>query len=148
MTGWIFVSLAAVAGGALAVQAAINAVLAGGAGHPFWAAAISNSIGLLALLLVGGLFRAPLPTLGAVSALPWWAWLGGAVGAVYVASSIVVIPKLGAATLVALVVTGQMLTSLALDHFGAFGLQEQGLTLWRAAGALLLIAGVVLIRQS
>ncbi len=56
------------------------------------------------------------------------------------------IPKLGAATLVALVVAGQMLTSLALAHLGAFALQEQALTVWRACGALLLIAGVVLIR--
>lgn len=146
MTVWLFVGLAFLAGAALSIQAAMNAVLAGGAGHPLWAAVISFSVGLIALLLVGAVARAPLPALGMVSVLPWWAWIGGALGAVYIASSIIVIPKLGAASLVALVVAGQMLTSLALDHFGAFGLQEQGLTIWRAFGALLLIAGVVLIR--
>ena len=146
MTAWALFALAAAAGAALTIQAAINGVLGEGTSHPLWAAAISNSVGLIALLALGALIRAPLPTLGALAALPWWAWTGGAVGAIYVASSIVVIPKLGAATLVALVVAGQMLTSLVLDHFGALGLQEQALTATRACGALLLIAGVVLIR--
>ncbi len=146
MTVWLFVALAFSAGAALSIQAPINAVLSGGVGHPLWATVISFSVGLIGLLLVGAVIRAPLPVLSVAGALPWWAWIGGLMGAIYVASSIVVVPKLGAATLVALVVAGQMLTSLALDHFGAFGLQEQGLTVWRACGALLLIAGVVLIR--
>ncbi len=72
----------------------------------------------------------------------------GVFGAVYVTASIAAVPRLGAATLIALVITGQMLTSLVLDHFGAFGLQEHGLTIWRAVGALLLIVGVVLIRTA
>ena len=146
MTAWPFVVLAILAGIALPIQAAINAVLARGAGDPLWASVISFSVGLLVLLLVCVLFRAPWPVLAGLSALPWWAWIGGALGAVYVASSIIVIPKLGAATLVALIVAGQMLASLLLDHFGALGLPEQGINAWRILGASLLIGGVVLIR--
>jgi transporter family-2 protein len=147
MTAWVFVAMALMAGAALSLQVAINAVLAKGTGHAVWAAAISFFVGLTALLLIGTLSRARLPSLSVAGGLPWWAWVGGLLGAIYVVSTIVVIPKLGAATLIALVVAGQMLTSLVLDHFGAFGLQEQGVTVWRAAGAVLLVAGVVLIRM-
>ena len=94
----------------------------------------------------GAGIRAPLPALAALGALPWWAWFGGALGALYVALSIIVIPKLGAAALFAFIVAGQMLASLLLDHIGAFGLPIQELNLWRLSGALLLVAGVVLIR--
>jgi transporter family-2 protein len=147
VTAWPFVALAILAGVALPLQAAINAVLARSTGNPLWASAISFSVGLIALLLVCSVIRAPWPALAGVAALPWWAWTGGALGALYVASSIIVIPKLGAATLVALVVAGQMLASLFLDHFGALGLPQQGINAWRILGATLLIGGVVLIRR-
>ena len=146
MTAWPFVALAILAGIALPIQAAINAVLARGTGDPLWASVISFSMGLLGLLLVCAAVRVPWPALAGMSALPWWAWTGGLLGAVYVASAIVVIPKLGAATLVALVVAGQMLASLLLDHFGAMGLPVQEVSVWRLLGAGLLIGGVVLIR--
>jgi len=148
VTVWTAITIAMIAGAALSLQAPINAVLAKGTGHPLWAAAISFGVGLIALLMVGAASRTPLPMLSTTGALPWWAWVGGMMGAFYVASAIFVIPKLGAGTLVALVVAGQMLTALLLDHFGAFGLQEQGVTIWRAAGAVLLVAGVVLIRTA
>ena len=147
MTAWPFIALAILAGAALPLQAAINAVLGHGTGNPLWASAISFLIGLIAILLVCGVIRAPWPALTGVAALPWWAWTGGALGAVYVASSIIVIPKLGAATLVALVVAGQMLAALFLDHVGALGLPQQGINAWRILGALLLIGGVALIRR-
>ncbi len=148
MTLWLLIALAFLAGAALSIQAPINAVLAGGVGHSLWAAVISFAVGLITLLLICALTRAPLPAPSAANMLPWWAWVGGVFGAVYVTASIAAVPRLGAATLIALVITGQMLTSLVLDHFGAFGLQEHGLTIWRAVGALLLIVGVVLIRTA
>lgn len=146
MTAWLLMLLALVAGAALASQAAINAVLAGGAGNALWASAISFFVGLLVLVLAGLAVRAPWPAMAGLTALPWWAWTGGALGALYVASAIVVVPKLGAATLIALVVAGQMLAALLLDHFGALGLPEQSITIWRLLGACMLIGGVVLIR--
>jgi len=147
VTSWPFITLAVLAGAALPLQAAINAVLGRGAGNPLWASAISFIVGLLAILLVCALARAPWPALPGISALPWWAWTGGALGAIYVTSSIIVIPKLGAATLVALVVAGQMLASLLLDHFGVLGVPQQEISAGRILGALMLIGGVVLIRR-
>jgi transporter family-2 protein len=80
-----------------------------------------------------------------VAAVPLWAWFGGVLGAFYVASSIVVGPRLGAAALLALIVLGQLLASLVLDHFGWLGFPQHPLTLVRLAGAALLFGGVVLI---
>jgi transporter family-2 protein len=76
----------------------------------------------------------------------WISWSGGFFGAVYIAISILLIPRLGAAMVIALIVAGQMLGSLAFDHFGILGLPVHSLTLTRLAGAALLVTGVVLIR--
>jgi len=76
----------------------------------------------------------------------WWAWTGGFFGAVYIAISIFLVPRLGAAFFVALLVAGQMLASVAFDHFGALGLSEHPIDIPRLIGAVLLVIGVVLIR--
>jgi transporter family-2 protein len=66
---------------------------------------------------------------------------------VYVVASILLLPRLGAATVVAAIVLGQMLASAAFDHLGLFGLARHPMTPARLIGAGLLIAGVVLIRR-
>ncbi len=76
----------------------------------------------------------------------WLTWSGGVFGAVFIAVCILMIPKLGAATTLALIVVGQMIGSLIFDHFGLFGLTAQPATAMRLAGAACLVLGVVLIR--
>jgi transporter family-2 protein len=76
---------------------------------------------------------------------PWWAWLGGAGGAFYVASAVAVAPRLGALNLFAAVVLGQLTCSMMLDHFGVL-YREHHLNAGRIAGVLLLGAGVALVR--
>ena len=76
----------------------------------------------------------------------WMSWTGGIFGAVYITISILLLPRLGAATVIALIVAGQMLASLAFDQFGFLGVPVHPLSVARAAGALFLVAGVVLIR--
>ena len=73
-------------------------------------------------------------------------WSGGLFGAIYIAISILLIPRLGAAIVIGLIVAGQMLGSLAFDHFGLFGIPVHPASLPRLAGAALLITGVILIR--
>jgi transporter family-2 protein len=77
----------------------------------------------------------------------WWGWTGGFFGAVYIVVSILLLPRLGAATVVALIVVGQMLASTAFDNWGAFGLPRHPIDVPRIAGAFLLVAGVFLIRR-
>ena len=74
-------------------------------------------------------------------------WTGGIFGAIFIGSSILLVPRLGAATFIALLVTGQLLGALAFDHFGLFGVPIHEIGLTRLVGAGLLIAGVVLIRM-
>jgi transporter family-2 protein len=82
---------------------------------------------------------------GRLDEIPWWAWLGGAVGAGYVASTVAAAPRLGALNLFVAVIFGQLLCSVVLDHFGVL-YREHGLSAGRAAGVLLVGAGVALVR--
>lgn len=130
----------------LPVQAGVNAQLRLGVGGPIPAALASfivGSVGLAALVLV---LRAPL-ALDRAGSIPWWQWTGGLLGAIYVAASIVLAPRLGAATLIAATVAGQMLASLALDRFGWIGFQPHPLTLPRVVGAVLVVGGVLLVQK-
>ena len=77
---------------------------------------------------------------------PWISWSGGLFGAFFVGIAIVMVPRLGAATTLALIVVGQMICSLAMDHFGLFGVPQHPVSLMKAAGAVFLILGVALIR--
>src|SRR5262245_60557393 len=91
--------------------------------------------------------REPWLSTAAVAKSSAWSWTGGVFGTVYIVVSILLLPQLGAATVVALLVTGQMLGSMAFDHYGLFGLAQHPIDGYRLAGAALLVAGVVLIRQ-
>ena len=79
--------------------------------------------------------------------MPGWVWLGGLLGALYVVGVIYLAPRLGAATMIGFIVTGQLLTSLLLDHFGVVGFPLHPVNGWRILGALLLVTGVILIRR-
>jgi transporter family-2 protein len=68
-------------------------------------------------------------------------------GAFFVTMTIVAVPRLGAMSVMALLIAGQMAVSLVLDHFGWLGVQVHPITPWRILGAALLFAGVVLIRK-
>jgi bacterial/archaeal transporter family-2 protein len=76
----------------------------------------------------------------------WITWTGGIFGAIFIATAILMVPRLGAATVLALVVVGQMLGSLVFDHLGLLGLPRHPASLMRLVGTVFLIFGVVLIR--
>jgi transporter family-2 protein len=143
--GLAFLLLAVAAGGALPFQAGINARLASFVGGPIRASAISFAVGTVVLVLVALVATRGVVSTGRLGSVPWWAWLGGAVGAGYVASAVAAAPRLGALNLFAAVIFGQLLCSVVLDHFGVL-YREQSLSTGRIAGVLLLGAGVVLVR--
>jgi transporter family-2 protein len=141
----VFLVLAAVAGMALPVQAGLNAQLADWVGGPVRAAAISFAVGTLALLAA-----VVVATRGeharSVGDAPWWVWLGGVVGAFYVASVVAAAPRVGAVAVFAAVIAGQLACSLVLDHFGLIGYSEHHVSVGRIAGVACLAAGVTLVR--
>ncbi|NNA93317.1 DMT family transporter [Pseudomonas gessardii] len=140
--------LAVLAGAVVPFQSAINANLGRGLGHPLWATLASLLVSILVLLPVILALRLPLPSLGFISKAPLWMWTGGAFGVCFISLALVLLPKLGASGFIALAMTGQILASLLLDHFGWFGLVERQLTAPRLLGVLMLIAGVALIQFS
>ena len=139
---------AMVAGTLLPTQAGINAQLAKNLGHPLLAASVSFALGTFALLLFTWAFQIPLPEIGRATQAPWYFWLGGLLGVIYLTATIILAPLLGAATMIGLIVAGQMLASIALDHFGLFGYPVHPLGFWRAVGAIFLIVGVATIQRS
>jgi bacterial/archaeal transporter family-2 protein len=136
------------AGAMLPIQFGINAQLARWIESPVRAALVSFIVGALALLLVTIALYRQLPPTTRLGSAPWWVWIGGLFGAFYVLGSVVAAPKLGAVTLVALILAGQAVSSLLVDHFGWVGFEEQPISLGRIGGVLLLAAGVALVRIS
>ena len=105
-------------------------------------------VGTLGLFTLATILRIPWPPLTTLSHSPWWVWLGGLGGAFLVTVTIVAVPKLGATTMFAFFLAGQMLASLILDHFGLLGYPVHPVSLWRVVGVFLLCAGVLLIKNT
>lgn len=135
------------AGGMVAIQAPTNAMLAKAGGSAVLAALISFTIGTAALLAVW-LMSGNRPGTSAFAGLPWYAWIGGLYGAVFVAVAAYAAPKIGVASLITIGIAGQIAMALWLDHIGAMGLTREPINMGRVLGAVLVVAGVVLVRRS
>ena len=150
MTTWIgvfgAVMLGAVAGVSFVIQQAVNADLRASIGSAAWAGFVSYLGGTVCMLVLALVLREAVPAMADIHRSDWWAWTGGFFGTVYIAMSIFLVPRLGAAFFVALLVAGQMVASVAFDHFGALGLSEHSVDIPRLIGAVLLVVGVALIR--
>lgn len=138
--------LALGAGVSVATQQVLNGSLRTALASPAWAGLISYAGGLLTMIAAVIALREQVPSWKTVVEVPWYAWSGGVFGAVFILLAILLLPSLGAATLFALVIAGQVLAAITLDHFGALGLAPHPIGAARLAGAALLIAGVILIR--
>ena len=146
--GLLAAILALLAGVGLPTQAGINAQLGLWTRSSITAALISFAVGTLALGIVTVATATPLPLWSSAATLPWWIWSGGVLGAFFVAASTFIAPQLGATTMLALILAGQIVASVLFDHFGLLGFPFHPLSLQRCIGLLLLIAGVVVIRNS
>jgi bacterial/archaeal transporter family-2 protein len=140
-------ALALVAGASVVIQQVLNANLRSELNSAVWSGFMSYLLGVLCMVGLAIMLREPIPSAGVVARIPWWAWSGGLFGAIFIGLSILVAHQLGAATLIALLVTGQMTASIIIDHFGWLGLTQKPVDLARLIGVGLLIGGVVLIRR-
>ncbi|WP_242140344.1 DMT family transporter [Sphingomonas sp. TREG-RG-20F-R18-01] len=115
--------------------------------NPWLATSISF---MLVLFLTSALFACmprPLPTVGDLASMPWWAPLGGIVGAVAVFAGFLMIQKLGAGPVNGITITANILASLAIDHFGLLRMEQHAMNPMRFLGAALMIGGVTLIAK-
>lgn len=144
---YIFVLLAVIVGFSLASQAGINSQLRVGLNTPIQAAFISFCVGTIVLGLIALRQNAPWFINDGVDGIPWWAWIGGALGAFNIAMSIYLVPKLGALALAISIVGGQIIASLIYDQFGLLGYPKIELNWTRTAGAVMIILGIWLVSR-
>jgi transporter family-2 protein len=140
----LFVPLSLLAGGLLAVQAGANAQLSKATGSPFAATTIQVLIAGTLLFLVA-LVTGTVVAFGSLPTVPWWHAIGGFATAIYVASTILLFPRLGAVMTVGLFIAGQMFASLSLDIWGALGVPRQPPETMAILGTLAVFAGAAAI---
>jgi transporter family-2 protein len=136
----VFVPLSLLAGALLAVQAGANTQLSKATGSPIAATTIQVGIAGTLLLIVAAVTGTAF-ALMSVPAVPWWHAIGGFATAIYVASTILLFPRLGAVVTVGLFIAGQMLASLGLDLLGVLGVPRKPLEISTIMGTLAVLAG-------
>lgn len=113
-----------------------------------WLASLVSFVPIIAFL--GVLFLclpSPLPSSADLGAMPWWAPLGGLVGAFAVVAGLLFVNQVGAGIYGGLTITANILMSLVLDKYGWLGLEVHPLSGGRLAGAALMVAGIALITK-
>lgn len=146
---WLFLFFAFLIGISNTVQSGVNAQLRESLGNPILAAVSSFAVGLIVLLIAFACFNQhPVPFIRDVREIPWTRFLGGVMGAFYVITVIFIIRDIGPANMLCLVVAGQMIAAMTIDHYGLQGFTAHTITLPRVAGAILLVAGVYLILKN
>jgi transporter family-2 protein len=145
--GWVYPFI--VLGGVLQTcGAAMNAQLFQSLENRWLANAVSFALILAFFLCVFAMFPAPLPTAQNLRRMPWWAPLGGLVGAVQVYAGLTLVHKVGAGPFVGITVTAALIMSLVLDHFGWFHMPVHATNPWRLGGAALMVGGIALIARN
>jgi bacterial/archaeal transporter family-2 protein len=141
---WIIIAL--LSGAVLPIQAGLNARLGTAAQSPVYASAISFVVGTVALIIYILVTRQTASVAG-MKELPSYIWLGGLLGAFYVTAIVLLFPKLGPGLTFGLVVAGQMIVSVLLDHYNILVAQQTPISYMKVLGIILVVAGVVIIRK-
>ena len=145
MTNVIFAVIAFAAGAALSVQAAANGQLGVAMGGDTFAAAFYSFLtGTIALALFAALSGRLSASFSVIPSQPWGLLIGGLLGAGAVSATVLLAPRIGVANLLALVIAGQLLSSLVVDNFGILGIATRPVSLIKVAGSVIMIAGVLL----
>lgn len=144
----VFLLLALLAGALIPVQTTYNALLGRSLGNAVQATTASFLVATLVMLLGVVATRTALPTGAQLGAVPPLAWAGGAIGAAYIMAVVWAAPRVGIASVTILVVVGQVLSAMLIEHFGWFGAAHHPISLWRVAGVALLLAGILAIRKA
>ncbi len=136
------------AGALLPVQAILNTRMGRQTGGPLMGSLISFSVGLICLLVLNMITNpGSIVNVRPAGITPWYIWLGGFLGAIFVGYITWVNQQQGVALTFALVVTGQIFCSLVVDHFGLFGSAISTISLPKMIGAVLLIVGIIMIKR-
>ena len=141
------VLVSAVIGAMIAFQALVNTRLATYTGSIMWTAVISFLVGFVGLTTIALALRSPVPTLDMMAKAPWWAWIGGLLGATYIATVIILVPRMSPALLFGSAIAGQMLMLVIAEHFALAGVTRHSISPARLAGVALIVAGTALCKR-
>jgi len=136
------------AGAVIPAQTAVNARLRASIGAPIPAAFISFLIAFVcAVVLAGVLALTTGPSIDLTQAFgePWWVWIGGLMGVIFITGNVILFPKIGSVETVVLPILGQVIMALVIDNFGLFGAAVTPVNFARVLGALIVVAGIVLV---
>jgi bacterial/archaeal transporter family-2 protein len=139
--------IAMLIGAGLVVQIGLNAQVRAAFDSTLIASIVNFVVGLVALIAVAAATVNRWPALADAATVPRTAWLSGLLGAAYVAGSTVLGPRLGATLFLALILLGQMVASLVVDHYGVLEYSRHAIDPGRIFGVVLVIAGVLLIAR-
>ena len=143
-SAWLY-PLILIAGALQAWGPPMNGALRKSLENPWLASTVSFLPIVAFLLVVFFCLPNPMPTAKGIAGIPWWAPLGGLVGAFAVVMGLLFVNKVGAGPFAGLTITANILMSLAVDHFGLFGIEQHSLNGWRILGGALMAGGIVLI---
>lgn len=141
-----FMLMALAAGAFFPTQAGINHQLTSWTRSPLMSSTISFAVGTLVLAVCVVIMRIPVSDLSEIRSHPWWIWTGGALGAYIVYSLVFLAPRLGATSMLACILAGQMVAAVLLDRFGVLGYAQQTVGIPKIAGLVLIFIGVLMIR--
>lgn len=142
---WLYRLIGVGVGMCSSVQAAVNGYLGTVAGSSLHAAEINLAVGAV-LLLATVLVTSPKQLTRKVEPGPWWMWLGGVVGAIFVIGGATLVPILGTATTVIAFNAGTIVGGQVMESVGAFGARKTPIDATRALGLAVIIVGVLAVR--
>ena len=143
----IYLAFALITGALIPVQASTNASFSKVIGSPIIAGLMVFAIGLLGMLCFILVSKTPFPAVQQLASAPLYSYLGGIIVAIYVVMITILVPRIGVATAIAFIVTGQIICAIIIDHFGLFAVTVRTIDVNRITGILLMIGGIYLIMK-
>lgn len=143
----LFYLLPVFAGIAITIQSGINSQLRIALQHPLLAAFISFVVGTVALGILLIFSKDALPQLSEYSAINWYKYTGGLLGAFVVTVTLLAVTRIGAGNMFVLIVAGQLVTAVLMDHYGVLGLKPNPVSMQKFFGICLLVAGAWLVNK-
>ena len=143
----IYIVLAFITGALIPIQASTNTTFSKSIGSPLITGLMVFIIGLVGMVIFVLLLRTPFPERQQLVSAPLFSYFGGVVVAIYVVMITILVPRIGVGTSIGLIVTGQIICAVVIDHFGFFGVDVRSISITRTIGVLLMIAGVYLVMK-
>lgn len=144
---YLFYLLPLIAGVSMSIQSGVNGQLRAALGQPLIAAFISFLSGTITLLLLLLFTRTGFPSMQELGAVNLYKYTGGMLGVIVVTFVILSVQQVGASNMFVLIIAGQLVTALLMDHFGILGLQLNPVNFQKLAGILLVVAGAYLVTR-